>query len=67
MVYEKWGWGNQDGEQALAMLKPFGSVTVLNGHIHQVVQKVEETFAFHHSDGYRIPAPLRCSAKSRDR
>jgi hypothetical protein len=37
MVYEKWGWGTKDGEQALAMLKPFGSVTALNGHIHQVV------------------------------
>jgi Icc protein len=41
MVYEKWGWGTADGAQALALLKRFGSVTVLNGHIHQVVQKVE--------------------------
>jgi len=47
MVYEKWGWGTKDGEQALAMLKPFGSVTVLNGHIHQVVQKVEGNVSFH--------------------
>ena len=47
MVYEKWGWGTKDGEQALALLKPFGSVTVLNGHIHQVVQKVEGNVAFH--------------------
>ncbi len=35
MVYEKWGWGTQDGAEALALLKRFGSVTVLNGHIHQ--------------------------------
>jgi len=47
MVYEKWGWGTADGAQALAMLKRFGSVTVLNGHIHQVVQKVEGNVAFH--------------------
>jgi Icc protein len=47
MVYEKWGWGTQDGAQALAMLKRFGSVTVLNGHIHQVVQKVEGNVSFH--------------------
>jgi Icc protein len=47
MVYEKWGWGTADGAQALALLKRFGSVTVLNGHIHQVVQKVEGNVAFH--------------------
>src|ERR1700761_8358786 len=47
MVYEKWGWGTADGAQVLALLKRFGSVTVLNGHIHQVVQKVEGNVAFH--------------------
>jgi 3',5'-cyclic-AMP phosphodiesterase len=41
MVYEKWGWGTKDAEQALALLKRFGSVTVLNGHIHQIMQKIE--------------------------
>jgi 3',5'-cyclic AMP phosphodiesterase CpdA len=41
LVYEKWGWGTDDGTRALALLKRFGSVTVLNGHIHQIVQKVE--------------------------
>ncbi|HEY0435414.1 MAG TPA: metallophosphoesterase, partial [Phenylobacterium sp.] len=40
-VYEQWGWGTDDAAQALAMLARFGSVTVLNGHIHQVMQKVE--------------------------
>lgn len=40
-VYPDWGWGTDDSEQALSYLKRFGSVTVLNGHIHQVMQKVE--------------------------
>ena len=46
-VYEKWGWGTQDGAVALGYMKQFGSVTVLNGHIHQVVQKVEGNVSFH--------------------
>ena len=57
MVYEKWGWGTKDGAQALAMLKPFGSVTVLNGHIHQVVQKVEGNVAFHTAMATAFPQP----------
>ena len=57
MVYEKWGWGTKDGEQALALLKPFGSVTVLNGHIHQVVQKVEGNVAFHTAMATAFPQP----------
>ena len=57
MVYEKWGWGTKDGEQALAMLKRFGSVTVLNGHIHQVVQKVEGNVAFHTAMSTAFPQP----------
>jgi len=57
MVYEKWGWGTKDGGQALAMLKPFGSVTVLNGHIHQVVQKVEGSVAFHTAMATAFPQP----------
>jgi 3',5'-cyclic AMP phosphodiesterase CpdA len=46
-VYADWGWGTDDGLQALDMLKRFGSVTVLNGHIHQIVQKVEGNMTFH--------------------
>jgi 3',5'-cyclic-AMP phosphodiesterase len=46
-VYPDWGWGTDDAEPALAYLKRFGSVTVLNGHIHQVIQKVEGTATFH--------------------
>jgi hypothetical protein len=57
MVYEKWGWGTSDGAQALALLKRFGSVTVLNGHIHQVVQKIEGNLAFHTAMSTAFPQP----------
>lgn len=46
-VYAQWGWGTQDGAQALNLLKGFGSVTILNGHIHQTIQKVEGNMTFH--------------------
>jgi 3',5'-cyclic AMP phosphodiesterase CpdA len=45
-VYEKWGWGTSDAEQALKILKRFGSLTVLNGHIHQTLKKVEGRVTF---------------------
>jgi hypothetical protein len=54
-VYEKWGWGTRDGEQALNLLKRFGSVTVLNGHIHQVLQKVEGQVTFHTARSTAFP------------
>jgi 3',5'-cyclic-AMP phosphodiesterase len=57
MVYEKWGWGTADGAEALALLRRFGSVTVLNGHIHQVVQKVEANVAFHTAMSTAFPQP----------
>jgi 3',5'-cyclic-AMP phosphodiesterase len=57
MVYEKWGWGTKDGETALGYLKRFGSVTVLNGHIHQVVQKVEGNVSFHTAMATAFPQP----------
>ena len=58
-VYPQWGWGTEDSEQALSYLKKFGSVTVLNGHIHQVMQKVEGNVTFHtaRSTAYPQPAP----------
>jgi Icc protein len=58
-IYPEWGWGTQDSAQALVLLKRFGSVTVLNGHIHQVMQKVEGHVAFHtaRSTGFPQPAP----------
>ncbi len=54
-VYEKWGWGTQDSEQALKLLKRFGSVSVLNGHIHQVMQKVEGNVVFHSARSTAFP------------
>jgi hypothetical protein len=57
MVYPEWGWGTSDGEQALSYLKRFGSVTVLNGHIHQVVQKVEGNVSFHTATSTAFPQP----------
>jgi Icc protein len=56
-VYPKWGWGTQDGDQALIYLKRFGSVTVLNGHIHQVFQKVEGNVRFHTARSTAFPQP----------
>jgi 3',5'-cyclic AMP phosphodiesterase CpdA len=56
-VYAKWGWGTTDGAQALDLLKGFGSVTVLNGHIHQVVQKVEGNMTFHTARSTAFPQP----------
>jgi Icc protein len=56
-VYPDWGWGTSDSEQAFAMLKRFGSVTVLNGHIHQVMQKVEGQVTFHTAMSTAFPQP----------
>lgn len=58
MVYPQWGWGTHDGAQALGMLKRFGSVTVLNGHIHQIVQKVEGNVSFHTARSTAFPQPV---------
>jgi len=56
-VYEPWGWGTQDGAQALTLLRGYGSVTILNGHIHQVIQKVEGNITFHTARGTAYPQP----------
>jgi len=58
-IYPDWGWGTDESGQALSYLKRFGSVTVLNGHIHQVLQKVEGNVVFHtaRSTAYPQPAP----------
>jgi len=56
-VYPEWGWGTDDSEQALALLKRFGSVTVLNGHIHQIMQKVEGNISFHTAMSTAFPQP----------
>jgi 3',5'-cyclic AMP phosphodiesterase CpdA len=56
-VYEKWGWGTDDAAKAFAYLKRFGSVTVLNGHIHQVMKKVEGNVTFHTAQSTAFPQP----------
>jgi hypothetical protein len=56
-VYAQWGWGTADADQALALLKRYGSVTILNGHIHQVLQKVEGNVALHTAMSLAYPLP----------
>lgn len=56
-IYPDWGWGTSDSEQALALLKRFGSVSVLNGHIHQTIQKVEGNITFHTAMSTAFPQP----------
>jgi len=63
-VYPEWGWGTDDSERALAYLKRFGSVSVLNGHIHQVMQKVEGHVSFHTAMSTAFPQPAPGSAPS---
>jgi 3',5'-cyclic AMP phosphodiesterase CpdA len=63
-VYPDWGWGTDDSAQALSYLKRFGSVTVLNGHIHQVMQKVEGNVTFHTARSTAFPQPAPGTAPS---
>jgi 3',5'-cyclic AMP phosphodiesterase CpdA len=57
-IYEPWGWGTGDAPQLMEQLHRFGSVTVLNGHIHQIVQKVEGNVTFHTARSTVYPQPL---------
>src|ERR1700755_3334826 len=63
-IYPDWGWGTDDSEQALSYVKRFGSVTVLNGHIHQVMQKVEGNLSFHTAMSTAFPQPAPGTAPS---
>jgi hypothetical protein len=56
-IYEPWGWGTADADQVMGYLRRFGSVTVLNGHIHQIVQKVEGNITFHTARSTAYPQP----------
>ena len=56
-IYDPWGWGSSDSDQVLALVNRFGSVTVLNGHIHQIVQKVEGNVTFHTARSTAYPQP----------
>jgi plastocyanin len=63
-VYEQWGWGTEDGMQALSYMKRFGSVSILNGHIHQNIQKVEGNITFHTACSTAFPQPKPGAAPS---
>jgi len=63
-VYPQWGWATSDSAQALSFLKRFGSVSVLNGHIHQTIQKVEGNITFHTANSTAFPQPAPGSAPS---
>src|SRR5262245_59690629 len=63
-VYPEWGWGTEDSERALSYLTRFGSVSVLNGHIHQVMQKVEGHVTFHTAMSTAFPQPAPGAAPS---
>jgi 3',5'-cyclic-AMP phosphodiesterase len=63
-VYPEWGWGTRDSEEALGYLRRFGSVTILNGHIHQTMQKVEGNVRFHTAMSTAFPQPAPGSAPS---
>ncbi len=56
-IYEPWGWGTSDVEPVIAQLRRFGSVTILNGHIHQIVQKVEGNLTYHTARSTAYPQP----------
>src|SRR5471030_3353458 len=63
-LYPQWGWGTEDSARALGTMKRFGSVTVLNGHIHQVMQKVEGNVTFHTARSTAFPQPAPGAAPS---
>ena len=63
-IYPEWGWGTDDSAQALSYLKRFGSVTVLHGHIHQIMQKVEGNVTFHTARSTAFPQPAPGTAPS---
>ncbi len=63
-IYPEWGWGTDDSAQALLYLKRFGPVTVLNGHIHQIMQKVEGNVTFHTARSTAFPQPAPGTAPS---
>jgi 3',5'-cyclic AMP phosphodiesterase CpdA len=57
-IYEPWGWGTDDAAALVAQLRRFGSVTILNGHIHQIVQKVEGNITYHTARSTAYPQPV---------
>jgi Icc protein len=58
-MYPAWGWSTDDAVKLLAMFRRFGSVTCLNGHVHQLFKKTEGnvTFLSAAPTCYPLPAP----------
>jgi 3',5'-cyclic AMP phosphodiesterase CpdA len=56
-LFEQWGWTTEDGSKALALLKKFDNVTVLNGHIHQIVTHSEGNIRFASAAATAYPQP----------
>ncbi|MCA1842262.1 MAG: metallophosphoesterase, partial [Actinobacteria bacterium] len=56
-MYPDWGWGTDDATEALSYMRRFGSVTVLNGHVHQLMKKVEGNITFHTATTTAYPLP----------
>jgi Icc protein len=56
-LYPQWGWTTDDGSQALAMLSGFSSVSVLNGHIHQIITHQEGNIKFATAASTAYPQP----------
>lgn len=56
-LYPQWGWTTEDGAKALALLQKFDRVTVLNGHIHQIVTHVEGNIRFASAAATAYPQP----------
>jgi 3',5'-cyclic AMP phosphodiesterase CpdA len=63
-VSQEWGWGTEDAAQALSHMARFGSLTVLNGHIHQIMQKIEGNATFHTARSTAFPQPAPGTAPS---
>jgi hypothetical protein len=57
-VAKEWGWGTEDSVKVMALVKRFGSVTILNGHIHQIMQKIEGALTFHTADSTAFAQPV---------
>jgi 3',5'-cyclic AMP phosphodiesterase CpdA len=56
-LYPAWGWTTEDGAKAIAMLRRFSAVTVLNGHIHQIITQRDGRIAFATAAATAYPQP----------
>jgi len=57
MPSNAWALGQEPCSLCKSACRPFGSVAVLNGHIHQIVQKVEGNILFHTARSTAYPQP----------